>query len=285
MIEIVRDKLHELIEFYDWALTRADNRVADWFLMDSYLPTILLTIGYLVTVRLGMNFMKHRKPFELRITLFIYNLALVVLNLHIFYQVLTTSWKLNYSYTCQPVDYSDNPLSVNMAKALWWYYFSKLIEFLDTIFFILRKKFNQVSFLHVYHHATMFPIWWIGVKWVPGGQSFFGAMINSFIHVIMYTYYGVSALGPQYQKYLWWKKYLTILQLLQFMMGMFYASYSLYIDCDYPRWMQWIALLYGVTIIALFCNFYKQAYHVQVPFILSFVLLLIVFFCFLYFSN
>lgn len=44
------------------------------------------------------------------------------------------------------------------------------MEFLDTVFFILRKKFNQVSFLHVYHHCTMFILWWIGIKWVPGGQ-------------------------------------------------------------------------------------------------------------------
>ena len=61
-------------------------------------------------------------------------------------------------------------LAFQIAKALWWYYFSKVVEFWDTFFFILRKKNNQVSFLHVYHHATMFPIWWIGVKWVPGGQ-------------------------------------------------------------------------------------------------------------------
>lgn len=44
--------------------------------------------------------------------------------------------------------------------------------------------------------------------------AFFGAMLNSFVHVIMYTYYGVAALGPKYQKYLWWKKYLTMLQLV-----------------------------------------------------------------------
>lgn len=57
-----------------------------------------------------------------------------------------------------------------IAKALWWFYFSKLLEFMDTFFFVLRKKNNQISFLHVYHHATMFPLWWIGVKWVAGGQ-------------------------------------------------------------------------------------------------------------------
>lgn len=62
------------------------------------------------------------------------------------------------------------PLRLQIASALWWYYISKGVEFLDTAFFILRKKFNQVSFLHVYHHCTMFILWWIGIKWVPGGQ-------------------------------------------------------------------------------------------------------------------
>ena len=38
------------------------------------------------------------------------------------------------------------------------------------LFFILRKKNDQVTFLHVYHHASMFFLWWIGVKWVAGGQ-------------------------------------------------------------------------------------------------------------------
>lgn len=57
-----------------------------------------------------------------------------------------------------------------IVKAIWWYYVSKLIEFLDTIFFILRKKEKQLTFLHVYHHSTMFILWWIGVKWVPSGS-------------------------------------------------------------------------------------------------------------------
>ena len=39
-------------------------------------------------------------------------------------------------------------------------------------------------------------------------------MLNSFVHVIMYSYYGLSAMGPAVQKYLWWKKYLTQLQLV-----------------------------------------------------------------------
>ena len=84
---------------------------------------------------------------------------------------------IHFALTCA-CTYSPNwicwmtlTLLMQIAKALWWYYFSKCIEFLDTIFFILRKKNNQISFLHVYHHASMFPIWWTGVMWVPGGQG------------------------------------------------------------------------------------------------------------------
>ena len=45
--------------------------------------------------------------------------------------------------------------------------------------------------------------------------------LNSFIHVIMYTYYAVAALGPQYQKYLWWKRYLTFLQIVRLIIFFF----------------------------------------------------------------
>lgn len=125
-----------------------------------------------------------------------------------------------------------------MASVIWWYYFSKIIELLDTVFFILRKKNNQITFLHVYHHSTMVPLWWIGVKWYAGGSckcshhpkwkwklislslslfslAFFSAMLNSGIHVLMYSYYFLSAFGPAVRPFLWWKKYLTMMQLVR----------------------------------------------------------------------
>jgi len=47
-----------------------------------------------------------------------------------------------------------------------------------------------------------------------GEQLIFGGIINSFIHTVMYSYYFLSALGPHMQKYLWWKKYLTRMQIV-----------------------------------------------------------------------
>lgn len=49
---------------------------------------------------------------------------------------------------------------------------------------------------------------------VAGGLGTFHAPLNCVVHVIMYTYYGLSALGPTFQKYLWWKKHLTSIQLV-----------------------------------------------------------------------
>lgn len=47
-----------------------------------------------------------------------------------------------------------------------------------------------------------------------GGMGSFHAMVNATVHVIMYSYYGLSAAGPRFQKYLWWKKYMTAIQLV-----------------------------------------------------------------------
>lgn len=49
---------------------------------------------------------------------------------------------------------------------------------------------------------------------VVGGHSTFFALLNTFVHVVMYFYYMVAAMGPEYQKYIWWKKYLTAFQMV-----------------------------------------------------------------------
>lgn len=46
-----------------------------------------------------------------------------------------------------------------------------------------------------------------------GGQVAFFGTINAFVHAIMYSYYFLTILKPEYKK-AWWKKYLTLLQLV-----------------------------------------------------------------------
>lgn len=47
-----------------------------------------------------------------------------------------------------------------------------------------------------------------------GGHSTFFALLNSFVHIVMYFYYMIAAMGPKYQKFIWWKKYLTTFQMV-----------------------------------------------------------------------
>ena len=43
---------------------------------------------------------------------------------------------------------------------MWVHYMSKFLDYFDTVFIILRgKEKQQLSFLHVYHHASIGMIW------------------------------------------------------------------------------------------------------------------------------
>ncbi|XP_065190515.1 very long chain fatty acid elongase 4-like [Sycon ciliatum] len=243
---------------------KKDARVADWALMDSPLPTLLLTLAYLVFVRLVPVMMEKRKAFELRTSMAVYNLAMVIFNLYMMLEFYGSTRHLSNRF-CLPIDYSNDPQAVRLAHVCWYYYISKLLEFTDTVMFILRKKNGQVTFLHVYHHSTMFMLWYIGVKWVAGGLSWFGACLNCGIHVIMYLYYFLAGLGPGFRKYLWWKKYMTTFQLTQFFICLVHGIYSFYNRCDFPFGIQIAYCIYISSHVALFGNFYKKAYLKKTP--------------------
>uniref|UniRef100_A0A1I8F3G0 Elongation of very long chain fatty acids protein n=1 Tax=Macrostomum lignano TaxID=282301 RepID=A0A1I8F3G0_9PLAT len=220
--------------------------------MQDYWPTWALMFLYLFAVHFGKKFMANREPRSRCGGRSSFTMPPYCSTAHISAATATCA----STWTTLRI-----PTKCAIAKALWWYYFSKCIEFMDTIFFVLRKKNHLISFLHVYHHATMFPLWWIGVKWVAGGQSFVGAMINSFVHVVMYTYYGLCAVGESVQKYLWCGRYLTRMQLIQFFIGMVMGSHSLLTGCGaVPIWMEYGAMFYGMSMIVLFANFYYQEY-------------------------
>ena len=173
-------------------------------------------------------------------------------------------WWLKYNYVCQPCDYSDDADAMAMANIVWWYFMGRFLEFLDTFFFVLRKKRDQISALHVIHHWSVPLLSWWGVKFSPGGQGSLFGLMNSMIHVVMYTYYMLSAMGPQLQKYLWWKKYLTKMQLVQFVIAFIHAALALVIDCGVPRHSMYLQCFSTLLFLVLFGNFYFQVKHYSI---------------------
>uniref|UniRef100_A0A2P2I5L6 Elongation of very long chain fatty acids protein n=2 Tax=Hirondellea gigas TaxID=1518452 RepID=A0A2P2I5L6_9CRUS len=264
IVTVVQHEWQRAQDQYSSLLALSDKRVTPWPLMSSPMPTVVLVACYLTMVKVGPALMKNREAFDLRRLLIFYNIAITFLNLYIGLELSVVSYRLGYSWFCQPVDYSDKPDEIRIAAALWWYYMSKLIEFCDTVFFILRKKNSQLTFLHIYHHSTMFTLWWIGVKYVAGGSSFLAAMMNSFVHVIMYSYYGLSALGPWIHPYLWWKRHITCIQLVQFSSAGVLGVRALIVGCSFPLWMQYALVIYMFSFIVLFGKFYVDSYRKKV---------------------
>ena len=76
-----------------------------------------------------------------------YNLAMVAVNLYIAYELLVNTIG-HYNWICEPVDATESPRSMRIASAIYLFWFSKLIELLDSVFFILRGKYNQGKRFH-----------------------------------------------------------------------------------------------------------------------------------------
>lgn len=268
-MELVRGVVNYFTNLYDgyiWTLTIEEPRVQHWPLVKSPIPMFCLIFAYYNMVYFGPKIMKNREPFKLKWILVFYNMGITLLNLYIAVSLFYYAWKLNYSWICEPCPKVRTMEEVQIALGIYLFYVSKVLEFNDTLFFILRKKTKQLTFLHIYHHPTMFFFTWIAVKWVPGGATFVGAGLNSVVHVLMYSYYGLSALGPSIHKYLWWKKYLTMIQLVQFTIALVLGINGLRVNCDFPKWMQYTLITYMLSFIVLFGNFYRHAYTLKKQF-------------------
>ncbi|XP_046477984.1 very long chain fatty acid elongase AAEL008004 [Neodiprion pinetum] len=243
--------------FYEWA----DVRTKDWFLMGSPVPGASIMFGYLYFVlSWGPRHMEHRKPYQLKNVLILYNLFQVILSIWLFCEGLDAAWLTKYSWKCEPVDFSNSPEALRVARGVYIYFLAKISELLDTVFFVLRKKDRQISFLHMYHHTVMPLVAWGATKYYPGGHGTFIGIINTFVHIVMYTYYLLAAMLPQYQAYLWWKKYITTLQMGQFCIAFLHSLQLLIYDCDYPKWSLMIILPNVTFFYLLFADFYNKAY-------------------------
>lgn len=141
------------------------------------------------------------------------------------------------------------------------YYLLKIFDLFDTVFFILRKKYNQVSFLHVYHHVVIAFSAYLGSQYITGGQLMFQGIANVFVHAVMYFYYFYTSFKPELKNSLWWKKYITQFQMLQFFLVMLHFSIPLILkQCIFPKFWLIMGLIQNGFMLAMFSDFYYKTY-------------------------
>lgn len=222
---------------------------------------LVLTVGYLVSLPIlrvfAANFLSKNVDVKLllRESMILYNAGQVILNAWMVYRFVDA-----VLFRGHPFVGDVNTVSTGATYAVWVHYCDKYLEFFDTYFMVLRGKMDQVSFLHVYHHVSIAWAWWYAMSVFPGGDSYFGALLNSWIHVMMYSYYALALLRIRCP----WKRFLTMAQLTQFLSVLIYTVFSFYYLKDNVTWAQQTAWIVQtaemVSLFVLFLHFYKKAY-------------------------
>jgi len=186
----------------------------------------------------------------------VYNVSQVILNAWMVYRFIR-------AVSVEGHPFIGNTSSPLCSFVVWVHYCDKYLEFFDTYFMVMRGRMDQVSFLHVYHHFTISWAWWIGVTFFPDGDAYFGALLNSFIHVLMYSYYSLSLLKISCP----WKKYLTMLQLIQFTSVIVYSFFAIWLYAEEFETKHHIAIgtqLFEMsTLFVLFYYFYQKSYSTK----------------------
>jgi len=242
-------------------LTFQDFKDAKWP-ATTWTPIIIAIVFY-VGVLYGLRqLMKNREKFELGLIVPLHNFFLcglsLVMGLGLFYELVklfVTSTDVMDDFFC------DTKKRLATGPQNYWMYIfllSKFYELLDTVIIVLKKR--PLIFLHVYHHIITMVLVFVmmdsevAVRWLP-------MVANCSVHVPMYYYYGISALGMT----AWWKIYITQMQIIQFVVdiiGIYIGGYYHYLgyNCSSSVGSWFFGQSIIVSFLVLFLNFYSKTY-------------------------
>lgn len=154
--------------------------------------------------------------------------------------------------------------------SVYAYHTLKVLDLLDTVFFVLRRKSRQLSFLHVYHHLAI--VWgtWLVVNYQPGGHFVFLGLLNAFVHSIMYAYYFAAMRWPvAVRRAVYVKQLVTISQMLQFGVLIVHSGWPLAVlatsgwsgfECETPVFLLGLCTSQNAVMLWMFGRFYARNY-------------------------
>jgi elongation of very long chain fatty acids protein 5 len=115
----------------------------------------------------------------------------------------------------------------------------------------------------VFHHSQVPLVIYLVASFSMTPFSGFLIILNALVHIVMYSYYYLATF-PTMVPYLWWKKYITKIQIGQFVVALIYfcSGYVLLPKfCDDPPMVAVVTNLVSALIfLVLFLSFYSSAY-------------------------
>ncbi|XP_033166802.1 elongation of very long chain fatty acids protein F [Drosophila mauritiana] len=224
---------------------------------------IIITVYLLFVLKLGRKLMDKHEALQLRGVLKFYNIGQVLFNSVIFVGGIHLLFVLKpYNLNCMQVLPQDHELKSTERTLSYLYHLNKVLDLMDTIFFVLRKKQRQITFLHVFHHVFMVFTSHMLIRFYGfGGHVFLICMFNVLVHIVMYGYYYASSQSENVQESLWWKKYLTLGQLVQFLMMFLHCMYTYFQpNCSASRGVIYVISSASAFMFLMFTKFYIKTY-------------------------
>lgn len=212
--------------------------------------------------------MQNRKPLEVKTLIRFYNAAMILINIYLIKRALVILDNGRSFFNCSGVEIDLNEVD-EIAIIVELFLLSRLADFLDTIWFVLRKKQTHISFLHVFHHTYVPTVAYMATRWIPVvpiAMAF--PFINCAVHIVMYSYYFLATFASM-RAHLWWKRYLTGLQMTQFVVVLVYNIFGYFYFntmCGKIQTTSLVgSLISALIFLALFSSFYKKTYIVEQP--------------------
>lgn len=222
--------------------------VPPW-LTEHYMLFVVPAFIYSVVVQ----FHQQQYSYQLIKLLFLWNAGLCAYSaISVYYLTPPLAAKLYYEGYHETVCLTDKQNSFYhqpYGKVIFVFLLSKIVEFGDTAFLILRGK--EVGFLHWYHHlATLFATF---VQCLMMREVLEWAVwMNVVVHTFMYGYYALSTFYRMKGN-----RILTGMQCVQMLHGTYITVYSAVFcnnEIDYLAFT-----LYGIY-AWLFIRFYREKY-------------------------
>jgi len=202
--------------------------------------------------------MKDRKPYDLRTEL-------------IWWNWFMAAFSFIGTYYLIPI------LPIGISEAGWWgsvctrwcfsynagsvvgfiFDCSKVLEFVDTLFLVLRKR--ELIFLHYYHHVvTMLFCWFCNQTCQEFGcHGYYFATMNYLVHFIMYSYFALVAMRIRLPAFC--STFITTIQILQMVFGV--AVVVTHYSCDnYDPTTFYLGSLLYLSFFCLFVHFFYNKY-------------------------
>lgn len=194
----------------------------EWFANNWYL-SIYMSVIYIICISYGQKWIKNRKPYNLKNLIAIWNLSLSCFSLFgsikMIPELVSVVIQKGFYHSVCNNSYADD---VSIEYWIWLFTWSKLIEFGDTVFIVLRKQ--KLIFLHWIHHVITLIYCFFVYSETPA-TSRWGITINYAIHAIMYFYYALKVLKFSVPKNI--SMTITILQTIQMFVGIITGSGAL----------------------------------------------------------